>query len=172
MRHERFAQCVASGDSAAGAYRRVYTEASPATVETEGPATARMPQVSLRISWLKAAGADEVTKRFAWEKLDALQFALRVVETPIGAVDENDSLCQEFTTKADEKKYKMPSKLEALEKIVKMMGWNEPDKLDLNKEEVPPVEQLARTPAGLAALARLLAQVPGGREAFAVAVNS
>ena len=94
MRHERFAQCVASGDSAAGAYRRVYTEASPATVETQGPATARMPQVSLRISWLKAAGAAEVTKRFAWEKADALQFALRVVETPIGAVDENDSLCR------------------------------------------------------------------------------
>ncbi len=91
-------------------------------------------------------------------------------------MDEKDLLCQEATQITNEKgattRIKMPSKLEAVEKIVKMMGWNEPDKLDLNKEKVPPLEQLAGTPAGIAALARLLAQVPGGREAFAVAVNS
>ena len=32
---------------------------------------------------------------------------------------------------------------------------------------VPPLEQPAGTPAGIEALARMLAAVPGGREAFA-----
>lgn len=41
----------------------------------------------------------------------------------------------------------------------------------VTRTEAPPMEQLAESPAGLEALARLLAKVPGGREAFQAAAG-
>ncbi len=41
----------------------------------------------------------------------------------------------------------------------------------VSRTEVPPLEELAKTPAGIQALALLLARVPGGREAFSAAAE-
>lgn len=66
QKHERFAQAVALGMSAAKAYRQHVAgkNAADSTIETEGPALARLPQVSLRISELQEKVAAKIEAGF------------------------------------------------------------------------------------------------------------
>lgn len=66
QKHERFAQAVAMGMSAAEAYRRHVARKNTAStsIETDGPALARESQVSLRISELREKVAAKVEAKF------------------------------------------------------------------------------------------------------------
>ncbi len=65
--HERFAQAVALGMSAAQAYRQHVARktTSAASIETDGPALARESQVALRIEELRAKVAEKAEKKFS-----------------------------------------------------------------------------------------------------------
>ena len=68
--HERFAQAVALGMSAAQAYRQhvARKNTSAASIETDGPALARESQVALRIEELRGKVAEKAEKKFAMTK--------------------------------------------------------------------------------------------------------
>lgn len=65
--HERFAQAVALGMSAAQAYRQHVARktTSAASIETDGPALARESQVALRIEELRGKVAEKAESKFA-----------------------------------------------------------------------------------------------------------
>lgn len=69
-KHEKFAQEVASGTSAAQAYRMHVARkgCGQPTIETNGPALARSAQVALRISELKGKIAEKVQAKFEMTK--------------------------------------------------------------------------------------------------------
>ena len=66
-KHERFAQKVALGASAAESYRQ-HWDCSDATAETNGPKLARDAQVKLRIAELRKGVAEKVEKKFDMTK--------------------------------------------------------------------------------------------------------
>ena len=65
--HERFAQAVALGMSAAQAYRQhvARKNTSAASIETDGPALAGESQVALRIEELRGKVAEKAEKKFS-----------------------------------------------------------------------------------------------------------
>ena len=133
-KHEAFAALVAEGLSAAEAYRQTYPSAKPSTVETTGPQLLRSPQVALRVEELRAIQTKVIEEKFKMGREEVTQFLVDVVKTPIGEVDETHILCQEYTetsgVNGTTRKYKMPSKLDAVEKIIKMGGYYAPEKVE------------------------------------------
>ena len=133
-RHEAFAQEVAGGASAAEAYRGVYVSAKRPTAETEGPKLLRDPQVSLRVTALQSVAAAVIAKRWEMTREEVAQYLIEIIQTPIGEVNETHRLCQEYseTTGANgtQHRYKMPAKLDAVEKLIKMAGWYAPQKIE------------------------------------------
>lgn len=116
-RHEAFAFLVAGGASAAEAYRKAGYKGSAATIETNGPALSRQPQVRLRIADLKRK-AQEVAKEREAEGVLTLaevhRFLARTVRTPVGQVTSDSDLAQEVTVDEKSMKVKMPDKLRAI----------------------------------------------------------
>jgi len=131
-KHEAFAQRVASGESAAAAYRATYPKASTPSAQTLGPEMLRNPQVSFRVKELRKAVREIALREFALTTTQILRYCLEVLETPAGQVTPRHKLCQEYTVGKTGVRVKMPGKLEAAEKIIKMMGWNEPEEVTVN----------------------------------------
>ncbi len=133
-KHEAFAQAVAEGLSAAEAHRQAYPGNKPETSETNGPKMLRSAQVALRVEELRGVQRAILEKEFEMSRADVLRFLVEVVKTPIGKIDENHPLCQEYAEQAGPNgvsyRYKMPSKLDAAEKIIKMAGYYAPEKVE------------------------------------------
>lgn len=159
-RYEAFAQLMAAGNmTAADAYAQTYPKASKATANTTGPKVLRMPAVAQRVAELQA----EVAARGVRTAAEVAEFCERVIFSPLSVVDENSDLCQEFTRDTLETggsrgrlrrgdanegneessppatvirtKIKMPSKLDAVEKLAKLRGWYQPDRLQLGVDD-------------------------------------
>ena len=140
-RHEAFAQQVASGESAAAAYRAVYTKASVSSAQTLGPEMLRNPQISLRVHELRREVRALAAKNFAMTKVTMLNWLKSIIDTPVGEVTVGHALAQEYSTNDTGTRVKMPGKLEAAEKIIRMMGWNEPDQLAVDYGLSPEAQQ-------------------------------
>ena len=144
-KQEAFAQQVASGESAAGAYRAVNPKASRAHAQTSGPLLLRRSHIALRVDELRQAVRTLAARQFALTKVELLKYFQEVMETPAGELTEGHRLCQEISMGKAGRTIKMPGKLEAAEKIIRMMGWYEPDKMNLNQGISPGgVEELNR----------------------------
>lgn len=136
-RHEAFALALSTGKTAAAAYKEAGYK--PDNCEGHASRLAGIGTVKARIKWLKAQRAAKVVKLFAWEEVDALNWAKRVIETPIDNVTANHDLAQERTTTVVRvgktvrtvTRVKMPGKMEALAKIIEMKGWNKGTKAEL-----------------------------------------
>lgn len=129
-KHEAFAQGVAGGEAAGAVYARVYAGAGAATAASRGPRLLKRPEVHARVAELQEAGAAGCV--FTLQR--TLEYLVEILETPAGAVDERHRLCQEVqestTRTGTTVKVKMPGKLEALEKLIKLRGWYQPDKVE------------------------------------------
>jgi phage terminase small subunit len=72
----------------------------------------------------------------ALKKWEAVAHLTRVIKTPIGEVDEKSDLAQEFQVSEFGTRIKMMSKMDAFEKLAKMLGWYEPDKVEHTVEVI------------------------------------
>ena len=138
-KQEAFAQQVASGESAAAAYRAVNPKASRANAQTSGPLLLRRSHIALRVNELRQAVRTLAARKFTLTKVELLKYFQEVMETPAGELTEGHRLCQEVSIGKEGRRIKMPGKLEAAEKIIKVMRWYEPDKVDLNQGISPEV---------------------------------
>lgn len=130
--HEKFAQHCAGGKSDCEAYKAAGYKADP---EKNACQIAGYRGVKERIAWLKTQIADKVTDGFAWQQIDALKWALEVIQTPIGEIGKDHPLCQEYSYTSNEhggsERFKMPAKMDALAKIIQIKGWAAPDKVEV-----------------------------------------
>lgn len=109
-KHERFAQAVAKGMSAAEAYRLHVTKgAASQTVETNGPKLARAAQVKLRIAEIQDSNAKAVESRLAMTR----EKWLEKLEEISGNADSSSAA------------------VAALREIGKACAWYEPEKHEL-----------------------------------------
>lgn len=132
-KHEEFAQAVANGASAAEAYRKhvAAKTTSPATIETNGPDLARSTQVALRISELRNEASDAASM----SRQDMVKWLERILRAKPSEASEDSDICETLMTKAGPFTT-LVSKQAAAEKLIKMAGWNEPEKHKLEVEVI------------------------------------
>lgn len=118
-RHERFAQALSSGMSASEAYKEAGYKADDANAAR----LTRNDQIR-----------DRVAELLEFSLAEGKRFLADIIRTPIGKVDANSHLCQERTYIEGQEetsvKVKMPSKLDAFDKIARLLGWYAAEKID------------------------------------------
>lgn len=127
QKHERFAQLIATGVSATEAYTKVYRKKG----KVAGSAGGRLLKnvgIQQRLSELQQKAETKAVLTLAEKR----EFLRRVVMTPVGEVDQDSDLCQEYTKRFEAGgetnpdfevvKIKTPCKLKALELDAKLAG--------------------------------------------------
>ena len=126
-RHERFAQELAKGSTAVGAYELAGYRPDRSTASK----LAARPEVRARLAELQEAAAEGTVMDL--QKM--LVYLEKVILTPAGLVDERSPLCQEYThterAGTSTFRVKMPGKMDAVEKLIKLRGWYAPEKVTM-----------------------------------------
>lgn len=134
-RHEAFCQAIAEGLTAVSAYRREVSD--ECTYESAMQAASKLMadfNIRSRVDELRVSFEELLVKRLGVRQETLARYLLDVIETPVADVHKGHKLCQEYQYSEHQhgvnEKTKMPSKLEAVEKLVKMAGWNAPEKVE------------------------------------------
>ena len=103
-----------------------------------------------KVSQYLASKRTAVEAKFEMSRDELLLWHKRVMDTPIGDIDEKHSLCQEYKVTGGEiasVSYKMPPKMEAAKEIKVIMGWDKSEK-EKEKREAD-VEAIATVLRGM-----------------------
>lgn len=127
-RQRKFVSAYVSGKPATQAY--IAAGYSPNGADVAGPRLLG----NVRIQAAVKAARKQLSDAARWEKWQLLDYYQRVLETPVGEVDENDILAQEVTREeAGEMlvrtKVKMVDKLASARELAKLLGWYEPEEV-------------------------------------------
>ena len=126
IRHERFAEFVASGATYAEAYRRVIGDCK--NTDVKGNQWLNKCGMKARIAELRAGNArkSELTRE------EALRWLADLIRTPIGSVGKDSPLVQSYEVDSEGKtKVRLADKLAGMQTLCRMTGWNEPDRIKL-----------------------------------------
>ena len=129
-RHERFCQLVACGGEKTESFCQVYPRARNWMPKRRCNRASEMAtKLANRIRELQEIPVKETIAA----RTELAEYFTRVIRTPIGYVKPTSDLAQEFREVAmpgggSMIQVKMPSKLEACEKLAKLMGYFEPEK--------------------------------------------
>lgn len=129
-RHERFCQLVAAGGEKTASYSEVFPRS-----KNWKPNVVRQRAYELAKRWADRIRELQVipAKESIAARTELAEYFTRVIRTPIGEVKPTSDLAQEFREVAipdggSMVQVKMPSKLEACDKLAKLMGYYEPEK--------------------------------------------
>lgn len=126
-RHETFACLIVAGRSASDAYRIAYPGSRrwlASSVHARACKLARNAKVVPRIAELCAAAASEAVAT----RKEMAEYLTRVVRTPVSALDATSDLVQEWTERGNSKTVRMVSKIDAVDRLCRLMGYYEPDR--------------------------------------------
>ena len=127
VRHEKFAQCVASGLTGADAYRQVINYTGK---EADGNAANWMnrPGVRERVNELKEANSRKATL----SREQTIEFLCNVISTSAAKVDADSPLVQsaEFLD-GKPVKLRIPDKIAAVKELTRICGWAQPNRIEL-----------------------------------------
>ncbi len=91
-------------------------------------------KVMLRVRELRGEFAKVLENRLGVRRETIARYLVAIMQTPVGEVKESHELCQEYSettsTWGTSYRCRMPSKLDAVEKLIKMAGWYEPEKVE------------------------------------------
>jgi hypothetical protein len=131
VRHEKFAQCVASGLTGADAYRQVMNYTGK---EADGNAANWMnrPGVRERVNELK----EENSRKPTLSREQTIEFLCNVISTSAAKVDADSPLVQsaEFVD-GKPVKLRIPDKIAAVKELTKMCGWAQPNRIELSARD-------------------------------------
>ena len=131
VRHEKFAQCVASGLTGADAYRQVMNYTGK---EADGNAANWMnrPGVRERVNELKEANSRKATL----SREQTIEFLCNVINTSAAKVDADSPLVQsaEFVD-GKPVKLRIPDKIAAVKELIRICGWAQPARLELSARD-------------------------------------
>ena len=127
VRHEKFAQCVASGLSGADAYRQA-AEYSGKQADGNAANWMKRPGVRERIAELKEANS----RRATLSREQTIEFLCSVILASAAKVDTDSPLVQsaEFVD-GKPVKLRIPDKIAAAKELTKICGWASPSRIEL-----------------------------------------
>jgi hypothetical protein len=132
--HEAFAQARFGGMSVMEAYRAAgYEGAAPQTASK----VSQHRDVRARLMELHNAAATVVT----YERMDLIRDLVTIIKASPDEATEDHPLC-EVRTGRQGKYHRFPSKMSALSRLVKIMGWDEPGDDSEEDEGEPPRDTL------------------------------
>lgn len=135
-KQKAFARGVFKGLSQRKAYKKAY-DCSTKKDKTVDELASRLARNAKVKEYLEEMNK-EVEKSAVLSKKERMEWLSRVVTTPINAIDGESDLCQEYTETQGETfsstKYKMPSKIQAIQELNKMDGAYEPEKIEVKSE--------------------------------------
>lgn len=127
--HQRFADLILRGKAGSEAYREAGFKAKTKRAQETGASRMlRNAEVAAYITAVQALSAMGAVM----DRQEAMEFLTRNVRTPVGDVDERSDLAQEVIRdeigeETIRTKIKMPGKIDAIDRLAKMMGWYEPE---------------------------------------------
>ncbi|GAT35608.1 phage terminase, small subunit [Terrimicrobium sacchariphilum] len=128
-RQRKFAELIVGGATAKAAYFEAFPRCrSEKTAETEGSKLLKNPKVASFIEALRWEVAENAKSDLVATRQEVLEFLTEVIRTPAGMVDEEHKLCQSFKFTEGMREIKIPPKLQAAERLAKMLGWDVPEK--------------------------------------------
>jgi hypothetical protein len=154
IRQERFAELVASRVPAMRAYSEAGYSNRGKNAEANAARLIEFDGVKERIQAIRA----ETAAKLALKREDLARHLWAVVMTPIGELDANSPLVQEFATdKEGRKRVKMQDKLGSARLLCEMMGWKEPEQMviETGPKTLDAVRERAKTMASAMSLARV-----------------
>lgn len=131
---KEFARLVVEAKlSKADAYRKAYNRKDLST-DAANKAAYRLSKDDVVVRIIGELNA-QLDKSTVLTKQQRMEWLSRVVTTPIGDIDNTSDLCQEYSVGEDGIKYKMPSKISAIQELNKMDGAYTPQKMELDAGE-------------------------------------
>jgi len=130
-RMRRVCELVVSGMPAGRAYERAGYSATGAAADVSASKLLRIPKVARYLEALRT----EAAKKAGMERDDLVQYLVDVMKTPVGRIDANHVLCQEWSMDEKGMKVKMPAKLVAAAQLASIMGWNKPQEVKVDASE-------------------------------------
>lgn len=125
-RWESFARHVASGMSQTEAWRsdRPRSHASAKSIHEKASKLAARPEVAARIRELaqEAASSAVATSR------ELQEFLTRIIRTPVGRLNVMSDLVQDVERNGHVRRVRMPSKIDAIDRLARMLGYYVPEK--------------------------------------------
>ena len=128
-RQERFCQLYATSGNASASYREAYEGALGAGQSAF--VLLKNPKVKKRLEKLTG----ETAKKAETNRESLIAFWEEVRDTPVGDVDENHPLAQEFQHSDSGMKIKMPSKERAAMELARLTGAYEPEKHEVTADD-------------------------------------
>ena len=127
-RQRAFANLCFEGKEHAAAYRSIYGASKGATLRAYK--LRHDPRVIAHITALRERSD---TKSILTQE-DLAKFLSDVIRTPVGELDESSPLAKEINRSESQtsstETIKAHDKLQAADKLAKLMGWNAPDKVE------------------------------------------
>ena len=120
-RHERYAQERFRGLTSLAAYAAAGYRGS----RSGASKVAQRPEVAARIAELGQSAADSLV----YDRSYVLRKLVAIIEAPPHAATQDHPLCEKRIVGTTEH-YMFPSKLDAIEALCKMMGWNQMGKAE------------------------------------------
>ncbi len=75
----------------------------------------------------------EAAEKAGMDRDGLVQYLVDVLKTPVGKIDANHVLCQEWAMDEEGSlRVKMPAKLAAAKQLADIMGWNKPQEVKVN----------------------------------------
>jgi hypothetical protein len=129
-RQRRFCELIVGGESATQAYRAAFAHCgSDRAASAGGSRLLKRPVIAAAIAALRAEVTGRAMSELVADKREVLEFLTGVVRAAPGDVDEASGLCQSFKHTPGVREVRLPCKLRAAELLGKMLGLNEPDKV-------------------------------------------
>lgn len=126
-RQRLFAQHLVSGMAAGRAYEKAGYDARGHVADSAAERLLSNVDVAKHIEELRA----ESRQSSRIDKARAIEILCDIIETPIGEIDKDHMLAQEYQgpTEHAGAKIKMPAKMDAIRELAKMLGFYAPEKV-------------------------------------------
>ena len=126
---------MVEGRSGAAAYAIVDPGHKREFAKSGATKVLKKPHVRAYVEKLRAEVAEQTMLEMVASRQEALEFLTAVLRTPAGKVDELSKLCQSFKRTATALEVRMPSKLDAVDRLAKMLGWDAPKKVEHDSKD-------------------------------------
>lgn len=131
-RMRRVCELVVSGMPAGRAYERAGYTARGDVADQAASRLLGTVKVARYLEKLRA----EAALKAGMERDDLVQYLVDVLKTPVGTIDANHVLCQEWSMDPEGTiKVKMPAKLVAAGQLAAIMGWNKPQEVKVDASD-------------------------------------
>jgi len=129
-RQRRFADGVLQGMSLTAAYQAAHPNYSGISARKYAWELRQKPQVKAYMEAVRR----ETKMEAVMSRQEILEYLTAIIRTPVGELDEFHPLCTSIIRSSGATAKRMPDKIRAIDRLCRMMGWYEPEKVQVESD--------------------------------------